>query len=421
MDHSPRLALLECMKILFLAHRIPFPPNKGDKIRAFNVLRHLAARHEVSVATLIDDEHDVQFVPRLEEMVYKLLFARIHRRVDRVLALRNLVLRKSISSAYFYSASLQHQIDLLIRKGSIDAFVCSSSPMAEYLFRSAWPDAIRHAQRIMDLIDIDSLKWAQYARKARPWTAWIYRHEAYHLAAYEQRIAREFDHVLVVSEQERALFPGGASPNLSAMSNGVDLDFFSPPRSSAKGATEPALVFTGLMDYWPNVEGVTWFVEHVFPRIRAAIPSVRFFIVGSRPCAHVQRLARHPGVTVTGFVEDVRDYLARAAVCVVPLRIARGIQNKVLEAMAMGKATVSTVQAFEGIQAQAGTDIVVAGDASEFAAAVLQLLSNPLRADEIGSCARHCVERHYSWAQNLAVLDAMLTGSRRAITASSLE
>jgi sugar transferase (PEP-CTERM/EpsH1 system associated) len=263
---------------------------------------------------------------------------------------------------------------------------------------------------VMDLIDIDSLKWAQYVEKAPPWTAWIYRHEARYLGAYEQRIAREFDRLVVVSHQERALFPGGAPENLSAIPNGVDLEWFSPREEAPQGSSPPTLVFTGVMDYWPNVDGITWFVDEVLPLIREKVPDVELLVVGSRPSPEVRRLAQRRGITVTGFVDDVRTYIQRASVCVVPLRIARGIQNKVLEAMSMGKAVVTTPQAYEGVRAKAGDDIVVAADPAAFAAAVVSLLGDAARAGRIGRSARLCVESNYSWARNLATLDAMLTG-----------
>jgi glycosyltransferase involved in cell wall biosynthesis len=171
------------------------------------------------------------------------------------------------------------------------------------------------------------------------------------------------------------------------------------------------LVFTGVMDYWPNVEGVRWFVESIFPQVRRAVPGALFQIVGSRPTPEVRRLAEVPGVTVTGFVPDVRSYLERADVCVVPLRIARGIQNKVLEAMAMGKAVVSTAQAFEGIRAESGEAMLVADSEQAFVSLVVGLLNEPARARHIGEQARACVERHYSWEQNLNQLEQMLQAS----------
>jgi sugar transferase (PEP-CTERM/EpsH1 system associated) len=256
----------------------------------------------------------------------------------------------------------------------------------------------------MDLIDVDSYKWSQYAGRSPFWTAWIYRHEARVLGSYEKRIAREFDRLLVVSEQERGFFPDGPPANLQAMSNGVDLDYFAPRIPDATSLGTHALVFTGVMDYWPNVEGVTWFVERVLPRVRAALPETHLFIVGSRPVPEIRKLAALQGVTVTGFVTDVRDYIAGASLCVAPLRIARGIQNKVLEAMAMAKAVVATPEAYEGVHAEAGEDIVVAEGEAGFADAVIALLRDRARTERIGENARRCVEQHYTWQGNLSRL-----------------
>lgn len=398
------------MRILFLAHRIPFPPNKGDKIRAFNILKHLAERHEVSLACLIDDESDLQFVPQIAERVKRLVFDRIRPQMKKLLALRGLLQSRPITVGYFYTPLLQGQIDDLIEAANIDAFVCSSSPMAEYLFRSRHSGAkIRAGIKVMDLIDVDSYKWRQYAEQSPAWTSWIYRHEAEYLAEYERRIAGAFDHVLVVSEQEKSLFPGGGNtPNLQAMSNGVDLEFFKPDRLGSRAPARPTLVFTGAMDYRPNIEGIRWFVESVFPRIRAAIPDVELLIVGNKPTPEVVRLGRLPGVVVTGFVKDVREYLARASVSIVPLRVARGIQNKVLEAMAMGKAVVCTPQAHEGIRATSGEELVVAEGTDDFSAATIDLLLNQGKAERLGLAARQCVESEYSWEDNLRLLDRIL-------------
>jgi sugar transferase (PEP-CTERM/EpsH1 system associated) len=397
------------VKVLFLAHRVPYPPNKGDKIRAFNILTHLARRHEVHLGCLIDDEEDLRFVPELEKRVARFVFDRIRPRTKKLIALRGVLASRPITVGYFYSSALQKQIDAIIGAVSIDAFVCSSSPMAEYLFRS------RHARhgiggiKIMDLIDVDSCKWGQFARESPFWTSWIYRYEAEHLAEYERRIAREFDKVLVVTEQERSVFPGGGNvPNLEAMSNGVDLEFFKPEKASASPSGRPTLVFTGAMDYRPNVEGIKWFVESVLPRIRGAVSDVELLIVGSRPAAPVMRLATATGIVVTGFVEDVRPYLARASVCIAPLLVARGIQNKVLEAMAMGKAVVCTPQAHEGILAKRGEDLVVAESADDFATAIVGLLLDRDKAKQIGLAARRCVEANYSWEGNLRLLDEIL-------------
>ena len=404
------------MKVLFLAHRIPFPPNKGDKIRAFNILRHLTKHHEVYLACLMDDENDLRFLPQIERLVRRVAFDRIRPRTKKLFALGGMLRSRPITVGYFYSTRLQTQIDDIIEAVNVEAFVCSSSPMAEYLFRSRHADAKIHAGiRVMDLIDVDSCKWRQYAEQSPVWTSWIYRYEAEHLAEYEKHIARTFDHVLVVSEQEKGVFPGGGNaPNLEAMSNGVDLEYFKPDPSGTHTPARPTLVFTGAMDYRPNIEGIRWFVESVFPRIQIAAPDVELLIVGNKPTPEVMRLGRLRGVVVTGFVEDVRKYLASASVCVVPLLIARGIQNKVLEAMAMGKAVVCTPQAHEGIRATSPKELVVAGNPDDFAAATIDLLSDQGKARQLGVAARQRVEREYSWEDKLRLLDRILAAGKTA-------
>lgn len=398
------------MRILFLAHRIPYPPNKGDKIRSFNILKFLAARHEVHLACLIDDAADRNALSGLQSVVKSVVYDEVHPQLDKLLALTGMVHDRPITVSYFYSRRLQEQIDALCEREGIDACVCSSSPTAEYLFRTT-SRRLRAAHRVMDFIDVDSLKWRQYADQAPLWTAWIYRYEARTLAEYEQRIAAEYDDLLVVSEQEKSYFPGRPPANLRAIPNGVDLKFFAPrPRAAT---TSPTIVFTGVMDYWPNVEGVKWFVERIFPQVRAEVPDVAFYIVGSRPTAEVRCLEAVAGVVVTGFVDDVRDYLDKSAVCVVPLRIARGIQNKLLEAMACGKAVVTTPQAFEGLNAQAGQDVLVAENETEFARVTIELLRDSERAASAGRRARLCMEQHYSWEQNLSVLEGLLRNDAR--------
>lgn len=396
------------MRILYLAHRLPFPPNKGDKIRSYNEVQYLAQKHEVHVATLVDDAADLKHVDAFRGRVKSLLIEPIHSPLRKVFAARSLLGSRPVTLSYFYSPRLQQEIDALIDRVAFDCCICFSSPMAEYVFRSRHAQGrLRDVPKFMDFIDIDSLKWAQYARRSPLWKSWIYRHEATTLARYEQLIAERFDRLFVVSEQERALFPGGAPASLHAMSNGVDLDFFSPVHGKRDALGKRALVFTGVMDYWPNIEGVQWFVDQVLPRVQASVAGATFHIVGSRPTPEVRRLGERPGVFVTGFVDDVRDYLASASVCVVPLRIARGIQNKVLEAMAMGRAVVSTPDAFEGVRAEAGRDIAVAPDEAQFAESIVDLLNDGPAAEQLGANARACVERHYSWNANLQLLDRL--------------
>ncbi len=397
--------------LLFLAHRIPYPPNKGEKIRSFNFLRHLSERHEIHLAALIDDQRDLAFREQLRPWVKECCFDFINPRLKKIVSAIAPVLREPITVRYFYSRRLQREIDRMISRLDFEYVLCSSSPMAEYLFRAKSSARLfQQASTSMDLIDVDSYKWRQYAQSANWPLRWVYRREAENLLAYERRIAERFNHILLTSENEKRLFlegvPGAGS--VIAVPNGVDLEFFSPLAFSAEPGAAPKIVFTGAMDYFPNVDGVCWFVAEVLPRLRARIPGLCFEIVGSRPAPAVQALAKEAGVSVTGFVDDIRPYLAEAAVCVVPLRIARGIQNKVLEAMAMGRPVVATPQALGGIAARIGEDVYRAASAEEFAEKVIALVENRELAASLGRAGRKCVEENYAWAKNLKSLDALL-------------
>ena len=260
---------------------------------------------------------------------------------------------------------------------------------------------------VMHFAELDSDKWSQYAGRTGWPMSWVYRREARTLEAYERDLARRSAANVFCTPLEERIFqdriPGFPS---TVMRNGVDLEFFSPSPSTAEAGH---LVFTGVMDYYPNVDGCVWFVNEILPRIREHHPDVRFSIVGSRPNAEVQRLATTPGVEVTGFVDDTRDWLRRASLAVAPLRIARGIQNTVLESLAMGLPTVGTTCATQGVSASAGEDYLVADDAEGFARAVVSLLDAPDRAGDLAREGRRFVEEHYDWERTLAPLEELLS------------
>lgn len=391
--------------LLLLIHRIPYPPNKGDKIRSYNLLKHLARDYRVHLATFVDDADDWQYVPKVEAMCASSHFAALHPLLARVRSLGALVKNRSLSLDYYEDAGLQRWVDRTVAAHAIERVLVFSSAMAQYA------DNYRAARRVIDFCDVDSDKWRQYADKKSWPMSWLYRHEARQLLRYERQVASQYDASLFVSGPEAELFrqlaPESAA-RIGHFSNGVDTDYFSPEHvlASPYAPGERALVFTGAMDYWPNVDAVQWFCDEVFPILRRQDPALRFYIVGSRPAPQVQALAQTAGVTVTGTVPDVRPYIRHARVAVAPLRLARGIQNKVLEAMAMATPVVVSPQALEGIAAEPGRELLVAAEAGDFAAAVALLLA---RGDnDMGLAARARVEHHYSWPSNLACIGEKL-------------
>jgi sugar transferase (PEP-CTERM/EpsH1 system associated) len=390
--------------LLLLIHRIPYPPNKGDKIRSYHLLKHLAAHYRVHLATFVDDPDDWQYVPHVEALCASSHFARMNPLAARAKSLIALLKNRSLSLEYYRDPKMARWVRDTVARHKIERVLVFSSAMAQYA------DACPQARRVVDFCDVDSDKWRQYADKKSFPMSWLYRYEANQLLRYERQVARDYDASLFVSAPEADLFRQLApesTAKIGHFNNGVDTDYFSPELAHASpyAAGERALVFTGAMDYWPNVDAVEWFARDVFPELRARFADLRFYIVGARPSPAVQALAEQAGVVVTGTVPDVRPYIAHAAVAVAPLRIARGIQNKVLEAMAMARAVVVSPQALEGIEADPGSEGVVAEEAAAFVEAVATLLAGQDSAlDAIGKAARDRVQRRYSWSSNLACI-----------------
>lgn len=393
--------------LLLLVHRIPYPPNKGDKIRSWHLLRHLAQRYRVHLATFVDDEDDWQHVPAVRAVCASSHFAALSPRGARLRSLGAVLRNRALSLDYYRDAGLRRWVDGAMRRHGIGRIVVFSSPMAQYA--EAWPQA----RRIVDFCDVDSDKWRQYAeRKAWPASA-IFGYEASRLLRYERHIAATCDAALFVSPPEADLFRQLAPESAERtgwFSNGVDTAYFAPAAfDNPYAAGDKALVFCGAMDYWPNVDAVQWFAAEVLPALRARDPSVRFMIVGARPAPQVQALAALPGVTVTGTVPDVRPYVAHATLSVAPLRVARGIQNKVLEAMAMAQAVLVTPQALEGIEAEPGRELLLAEGAQPWIdAAAAALAGAPAALRALGRAARARVEAAYSWDARLAALERMI-------------
>ncbi len=388
------------MKVFFVSQRVPFPPDRGDKISTFHEIRHLARNHEVHVFCLADGDDDLTNVAGVKTYAKSVTAVTLNKNRAKWRALASLAGRQAFTIAYFREPRLHRAICEKYAALRPDAILVYSSGMAQYAepFERTW--------RVMQFGDLDSLKWAQYAERA-PWPmSKVYATESRRLLDYERHIALSFDHSIVCTTREKDDFQHlirGAT--VSCMANGVDLEYF---RSAGLPKEPGSIVFTGVMDYPPNVDAVTWFCDHVFPRVRAAVPGARFTICGSRPRPEVLALANRPGVVVTGRVPEVRPYLDRAEVAVVPLRMARGIQNKLLEAMAMSLPCVVTRAAWEGIDVSGTSGVFVADDPVKFANAVIDLMTQErLRADA-GVQARTAVEVCYSWDSQLGKLDTIL-------------
>ena len=388
--------------ILFLAHRVPYPPDRGDKIRGFNILKHLAGRHRVHLVAFAEQPTDLKAKTGLNP--YTASRTLIWRRKGRVAAtLQALIQRKPASLTAFANAQLAQAVQGLMGSRQIDAIYVFSSQMAQYV-----PERGR-ARVLLDFVDVDSAKFAAYAEARRGPMRWLYAREARLLLAADRAAARRADASLFVSEAEAALFRNlSGADNVHAIENGIDTLTYDPDaRFLRVDSPGRLIVFTGQMDYPPNVEAVRWFAEAILPHVRVRFPDVRFAIVGRAPTAEVQALGREPGVIVTGAVPDVRGWIAAAAVVVAPLKLARGIQNKVLEAMAMARPVVASTAAAEGIDHQ-GT-LRVGATVGDIADAVNALLADPVAAEALGAAARRLVIERYGWAAAMAPLDALLS------------
>jgi len=392
--------------LLYLVHRIPYPPNKGDKVRSFNILRQLARRHRVFLGTFVDHPDDVQYIDTLAEWCEEAKVIRLDPRTSRLASLRGLLTGEALSVPYYRSAALAEWVGRVVAREGITQAVAFSGPMAQYL------DAPGLKRRIVDFCDLDSAKWTQYAGDHRWPMSWLYRREGRRLLAFERAAAARSEASLFVTDAEAGLFKAAAPEvvaRVGTMQNGVDSDFFSPEHGFANPYPDggPVLLFTGAMDYWPNIDAVVWFASELLPKVRAKHPDARFWIVGMNPAPAVQALAGE-GVTVTGTVPDVRPYLAHADVIVAPLRIARGIQNKVLEAMAMARPVVISSAPATGLEAVSGRDCEIAHSGDEFVSRIFGLLANVSLRPTMGQAARQCVLNRYSWAAHLATLENLL-------------
>jgi polysaccharide biosynthesis protein PslH len=393
-------------EILFLAHRVPYPPNRGDKIRSWNLIRALAKIAPVHVVALCDDLADLEHRAIIEEVAASVTL--IPLRTTRMEAMATALFTGAPASVRACaSAELRTAVENLLASRPISTIYAFSGQMAQFV-----PE-VGEQRFVMDFVDMDSAKFKAFSKSADGISKFANAQEARRLFAFERKVASRADVSLFVSEAEAAYFrrkAGLGSERVLALENGIDLSFWNGrlKRQPVKAGKGPLIVFTGQMNYTPNVEAVSIFAREVLPLVRFQVPDAVFAIVGRSPTAEVEALAKLPGVMVTGSVPDTRDWLAAAEVVVAPLRLARGIQNKVLEAMAMSKAVVASPAAAEGIDARYNRDLLVASGVAAEADAVIRLLGDKELAKKIGKAARARMTARYGWKARLAGLPSIV-------------
>jgi len=394
--------------LLYLVHRIPFPPDKGDKIRSFNWLKGLSEEFNIYLGTFIDCPEDEQYVDDLKKYCSETFITKINPTIAKIKSLQGIMSGKALSLPYYANTEMQNWVNECVRRNNISKTLVFSSPMAQFVD----DDRFRHMLRVMDFVDIDSDKWNQYAEAKSGLMRRLYKREAKTLFHYEQKISQIFDSSLFVSSKEAEMFQSLVNQSeieIDYVNNGVDFNYFSSehPLKNPYKKEGIALVFTGAMDYWANVDAVVWFAKEVFPRIRSQFVNASFYIVGSKPTPDVLKLEDIEGVVVTGRVEDVRPYIQFSTVVVAPMRIARGIQNKVLEGMAMAKTCVVSDQGLEGIGAIPGEELLVANSSQEWVDQLSHVVGD-ISQVEMGSKARVFVTEKFSWESNVNRLFSLL-------------
>ncbi len=402
------------LRILYLCHRVPYPPDKGEKIRAFHQIQALASRHKVSLLSLADGP--LPDLAPLEAMCERVEVFPVNRSAAYLRAALGAPWPRPFSLSFFQSRELADRVRELARREHFDVAVVYSSAMAPYAELA--PDV----PAVLDMVDVDSAKWAQYARFAPLPLRPVYALEARRLRRYEASLASRFQRVLLATGNETRLYKANApTARAATVLNGVDVDFFQP--FDLPKADHPTLVFTGQMDYFANVDGVVHFARHVFPRLRARYPEIELLVVGRAPVAAVRDLGELPGVQVTGAVGDVRPFLARAWVFVAPLRIAQGVQNKVLEAIASNLPVVCSERVLAGLADggfRSGRDVLAASSDEGMERAVATLIDDERERGRLAEAARQRLLATYRWAPNLEAFEDLVGSAARPPAGSSL-
>jgi polysaccharide biosynthesis protein PslH len=403
----------ERRELLYVTHRVPYPPDKGDRIRTFNTLRFLAERHDVHLACLADEEVSTETRRELDRLCRRVVIHPVGSGLRWLRAGWSLVNGSTASVGAFRSARLAETLRNWVRETKFDLVLASASSVAPYL---RLPE-LRDIPAIVDLVDVDSQKWLDYAASARGVRKWIYDREGQALRRYEREVAQWARAILLVSEAESELFRGIApGATVRTITNGVDLEYFHPDGSTVQPAS---CVFVGAMDYRPNVDAACWFAQTIWPGVRRAVPEATFRVVGRKPAPAVEALGQLAGVEVIGQVPDVRPHVNSAAVVVAPLRIARGLQNKVLEALALAKPVVAGPPALAGFPPGLTPPALCARSPKEWISSLVGLFADAERQGQLARAGRKYVEAHYHWDRCLEPLDAIINALPRDGSATS--
>ena len=399
------------MRLLYLCHRIPYPPDKGDKIRSFHQVEYLGRHHEVDLFSLVDDPADWAHRAPLSKLVRSVTLERLRPRTARLAALSGLLTGEPMSVVYFRNRRLLAAVRRALQIGQYDLALVFSSAMAPYL--DGWD-----GPRALDFVDLDSAKWLAYADQlGRSPLGWLYQWEGSKLRDLERELAERAELTLLCAPREEQDLRSFASPrNALTVPNGTDLSYFTPGPAELPSIE---LIFAGAMDYRANVDAVEWFAQAVLPLVRERRGATGLTIVGSNPGRAVRALARDPDVTVTGRVPDVRPYLRSAQVSVAPLRVARGIQNKVLEALACGLPVVASSAALAGIGDAPG--VLLGQTAEDQADAICRLLSDQALREELARAGRAFVAENFCWETQLERIDRLLESVASSGAANSVE
>lgn len=395
------------MRILYLAHRIPYPPNKGDKLRAFNEIKFFAKHHTIDLFTLYDDPDDAKYINSLKEYCENVEAEFIHPSLKKIMSLLTLLSsEKSCTEYYFYSRKLHKILRQYVNKKNYDLAFLYCSSMYQYI-DSKW-----NIPLAIDFVDVDSDKWIQYSKYASFPKNKIFETEGKKISILENRILKKADTSFIVTQKEADfLLRLNNDRKVYAVPNGIDFEFFNPDKvpDNPGLANQDYIVFTGAMDYFPNEDGVRYFYQNIFPAIKKEFPKIMFYIVGRNPGENVKQLSSDINVIVTGSVDDIRPYLKHAKLAVVPLRMARGIQNKILEAAAMRIPVVASPNAHEGLELVPGEEIIVKNDPAQFAESVIRLLKSADEQNKLAGNALKKLQEKYNWMKNLAIMERIIT------------